>query len=49
MEMNSDHLFQIIGVKEAELVMLRIEVTRLTQKYEPKPVPDNVQPIKEAG
>lgn len=47
MEMTTDHLFQIIGVKEAELIGLRMELARLRAKYEP-PAPQNVVPIKEA-
>ena len=50
MELNQDQIAAIIGAKEMEIIALRMEVNRLRQKYEPAPVPDNVQPIsKEAG
>ena len=47
MNWTQDQLAAIIGAKELELIALRMEVSRLLAKYEPKP--DNVLPIKEEG
>lgn len=44
MEFTHDQIAAIVGSQQLEIISLRMEVTRLKQKYEP--LPANVEPIK---